>query len=355
MKKLLQLLILCVGIGVFSNLNAQTVQAAYLVPDPQLALVDLYAVSFGIQLAKVPNVSYPDVTGTLTVPLPGATVLLAVAPHAPGDTTTIADTVKSFSVTLEAGKNYFAVGAGVLNPAAFAPNPDGRNTELTAFIIDDKRLESTVAGEVQIKFIHAVTDAPTVDVRIFGGNTIVQDIGYGDFSDYVSLTPGAYTFEIVDQSGAVLSAFAGDLSTFADSALSVGLIGFLDPAANQNGPDFEMLGGTDGGNEIPFEKVPIVGIGDDDNPIVTSYRLEQNYPNPFNPSTTIAFALPNAEQVKLAIYDITGKLVDTVVDQPFGAGLHQVKWEAGNIPSGVYFYRLETKNFTQTRKLMLLK
>ncbi len=355
MKNLLRVLILCIGFGGLGNLNAQTVQAAYVVPDPQLALVDLYAVSFGIQLAKVPDVQYPDVTGTLAVPLPGATVLLAVAPHAPGDSTTIADTVKSFSVTLQSGKNYFAAGAGVLNPAAFAPNPDGRNTALTAFVIDDKRLVSTVSGEVQIKVFHGVTDAPTVDVRIFGGNTIIQDIGYGDFSDYVSLTPGPYTFEIVDQGGSVLRAFAGDLSAYADSALSVNLIGFLDPGANQNGPAMELLGGTDGGNEIHFENVPPVGIGDDDHPIVTSYRLEQNYPNPFNPSTTIAFALPNPGQVKLAVYDITGKLVDTIVEQPFSAGEHQVKWEAGNIPSGVYFYQLETKNFTQTRKLMLLK
>lgn len=340
----------------FSNLYAQnppTIQAVYNVADPALSSVDFYIILVGVVFDSLPNVAYQNVTGTLASPIAGLPITIGVAP---GNSGSVEDTIKSFSVFLENDKNFMAIGAGVVDPAQFAANPDGRDIGIEAFIIDDSRLESSVSGDVQFVITHGVTDAPTVDVRLAnGGATLVNDLAYGDFSEYVSLTPGEYTLEVVDQNDQLLGKFRTDLSAYRDSALVVALSGFLDPSANQNGPEFSMFGGTRGSTKILFEKLPIVGIGDDSNPVVTSYRLEQNYPNPFNPSTTIAFALPNAGQVKLAIYDITGKLVDTIVDQPFGAGVHQVKWEAGNIPSGVYFYQLETINFTQTRKLMLLK
>lgn len=87
----------------------------------------------------------------------------------------------------------------------------------------------------------------------------------------------------------------------------------------------------------------------------TVYNLEQNYPNPFNPSTDIAFALPNAGQVKLVVYNILGQEVATLIDGHMEAGNHSVTFEADNYSSGVYFYRLNAERYTQTLKMMLLK
>jgi hypothetical protein len=87
----------------------------------------------------------------------------------------------------------------------------------------------------------------------------------------------------------------------------------------------------------------------------TVYNLEQNYPNPFNPSTDIAFALPNAGQVKLVVYNILGQEVTTLIDGHMEAGNHSVTFEADNYSSGVYFYRLNAERYTQTLKMMLLK
>ena len=92
-----------------------------------------------------------------------------------------------------------------------------------------------------------------------------------------------------------------------------------------------------------------------DTNIPDEYGIEQNYPNPFNPSTQIRFGLPENNNVKLQIYDIIGNLVTTLVDQPLEAGYHSFEWNASNLASGVYFYRISSGTFIKTMKLMLLK
>jgi Peptidase M30. len=85
------------------------------------------------------------------------------------------------------------------------------------------------------------------------------------------------------------------------------------------------------------------------------YKLEQNYPNPFNPSTTIKFQMPSKGFVKLKIYDMIGREVATLVDGFQEAGTHDVKFDASNLPSGVYFYRITTGTYAATKKLVLIK
>jgi hypothetical protein len=83
--------------------------------------------------------------------------------------------------------------------------------------------------------------------------------------------------------------------------------------------------------------------------------LDQNYPNPFNPSTEISFQLPTDGTVRLQVFDITGRVVATLVDGPMSAGTHQVRFEGANLPSGLYLYRIETAVGRQTRRMTLLK
>jgi predicted outer membrane repeat protein len=85
------------------------------------------------------------------------------------------------------------------------------------------------------------------------------------------------------------------------------------------------------------------------------FQLHQNHPNPFNPSTTISFDLPRASEVTLKIFDLVGHEVATLAEQKMQAGRYSFKWDASGMPGGVYFYRLQTEAFTQTRKLLLLR
>ena len=84
-------------------------------------------------------------------------------------------------------------------------------------------------------------------------------------------------------------------------------------------------------------------------------RLYENYPNPFNPRTTIRFSLPRSGEVSLKIFNLLGEEVATLVSGRVDAGTHAVQWDATGLPSGVYFYRLQAGDFTETRKLVLVK
>jgi len=85
------------------------------------------------------------------------------------------------------------------------------------------------------------------------------------------------------------------------------------------------------------------------------FSLTQNYPNPFNPSTEISFGLPVSSNVTLTIYNVLGQEVATIANQQFDAGYHTVVWDAGNMPSGIYFYRLSAGSFTDLKKMVLMK
>jgi hypothetical protein len=86
-----------------------------------------------------------------------------------------------------------------------------------------------------------------------------------------------------------------------------------------------------------------------------SFYLGQNYPNPFNSTTHINFEIPESSYVKLIIYDYLGKEITTLADIYLEPAKYIIDWKAGNYPSGVYFYRMETEKFTETKKLILLK
>ncbi|HMB89462.1 MAG TPA: T9SS type A sorting domain-containing protein [Rhodothermales bacterium] len=85
------------------------------------------------------------------------------------------------------------------------------------------------------------------------------------------------------------------------------------------------------------------------------FQLDQNYPNPFNPQTTIRYALPQASQVRLAVYDVLGREVALLVDRLQAAGAHETNFEATDFPSGVYLYRLEAGGFVDARTMLLAK
>lgn len=99
----------------------------------------------------------------------------------------------------------------------------------------------------------------------------------------------------------------------------------------------------------------VTSIDYPDNGVPQEYQLSQNYPNPFNPSTTIEFSVPNQSNVKVVVYDALGNQLDIIYDGLTEAGTYKVMWEASNYASGIYFYRMETDNFVQVKKMLLMK
>ena len=85
------------------------------------------------------------------------------------------------------------------------------------------------------------------------------------------------------------------------------------------------------------------------------FKLEQNYPNPFNPSTIINYTLPENNFVSLKVYDVLGSEIATLINDFLDAGSHYVEFNSANLPSGIYFYKIQSGSFIETRKMILQK
>ena len=119
------------------------------------------------------------------------------------------------------------------------------------------------------------------------------------------------------------------------------------------------LNGQNTGDSWNFASNKIVTVQsptdvDDDN-ILTAFKLEQNYPNPFNPSTKINYSLAQSSNVKVVVYSISGEEVATLVNEYKNAGAYSIDFNASNLTSGIYFYKMITNDFIETKKMLMIK
>jgi hypothetical protein len=156
-------------------------------------------------------------------------------------------------------------------------------------------------------------------------------------------------------------ASANGLKTFTRRAIAL--------AANSTHtlrPDWDILGddpltilvdlGNDGSVDDTLHLTnEATGVGNKGSGVPTGYQLEQNYPNPFNPVTTIRYGLPEKSDVTLAVFNTLGQRVATLVQGEQEAGYHEVLFDASNLSSGVYLYRLTAGGFVEARKLLLVR
>lgn len=152
--------------------------------------------------------------------------------------------------------------------------------------------------------------------------------------------------------------FMGIIPPVSNGSLPITNLQMTSPAINSGiqidttFPDvFEILDGMPDIGAIEYSTTSIENQG----AYINSFTLLQNYPNPFNPTTKIKFDIPKSGIVKLVIYDILGREVSRLVNTKLTAGRYEMEWNAGGYASGMYFYRLETDGFVQTKKMMLVK
>jgi len=107
-------------------------------------------------------------------------------------------------------------------------------------------------------------------------------------------------------------------------------------------------------NVTVIDRIP-EAIHDQPNVVADQFTLSQNYPNPFNPTTEISYTLPEAGKVKLVVYNVNGQEVATLLNGTVKAGTHKVVFNASNLPTGVYFYKLSTDKMDAVKKMALIK
>jgi hypothetical protein len=151
------------------------------------------------------------------------------------------------------------------------------------------------------------------------------------------------------------------------SASTLGWTQFMAPI-NYFGPgtpdtckvDIQFISSTAVTGGLAFiDDLAFSGINDikvvDNGQIPNQFELKQNYPNPFNPTTNIEFSIPKSAEVELVVYNQLGQTVATLVNERLSAGSYSADWNAEGLPSGIYFYRITTGDFSKTMKLMLMK
>ena len=330
----------------FPQVQLARLQVIHNAADVNTASVDIYL--NGVLLLD--NFAFREATPFIDAPA-GVEINIGVAA---GNSTSASDTLKNFALTLDNGNTYVAIANGVLAPGTYAVNPDGRSTAFTLFIKAMAR-ENGTSSDVDFFVLHGATDAPTVDVIARGVATLVDDASYGDLTNYINVPAAAYTLDLTLADGtSLVQSYIADLSTLGEGSAVVFASGFLTPSANQNGEAFGLYFALADGTVGQFPEgvtsvEEISGITPD------NYNLSQNYPNPFNPSTTINFAIPSSELVSLKIFNILGSEVATLVNGTLAAGSYKFNFDAQNLASGVYLYELKAGNFTEIKKMNLLK
>jgi hypothetical protein len=101
--------------------------------------------------------------------------------------------------------------------------------------------------------------------------------------------------------------------------------------------------------------IKFVELSYSDEKVISDYSLSQNYPNPFNPTTTISYQIPTDGFVTLKVYDVLGKEVATLVNGPKTSGRYNVQFDGSSLSSGIYFYKISAGDYTNTKKLILMK
>ncbi|MFA8344463.1 MAG: T9SS type A sorting domain-containing protein, partial [Rhodothermaceae bacterium] len=107
--------------------------------------------------------------------------------------------------------------------------------------------------------------------------------------------------------------------------------------------------------KISANKMLLTSIDDKINNIITGYSINQNYPNPFNPTTTIEYIIPEESFVTLTVYNVLGKKVATLVNKIQKSGNYKINFDAANLASGVYFYKIKAGSYSDTKRMLLIK
>ncbi len=325
MKKLVTLSIMLAA-QVAANAQTTKLQVIHNCADAIADSVDVYLGSTKL----LDNFAFRTATPFIDAPT-GVPLTLGVAPKT---SASVADTIYSVTVTLDAAKKYVLIANGLVSPTGYSPAASVVPFRLSVY--DMARLTATTAGNTDILVAHGSTDAPTVDVKA-ATSTLVNNISFGEFcsTGYISVPVANYTLDVTDMTGTtIVKRYSAPLSTLnlGDSAITVVASGFLDSTVNSNGRSFGLwVALPQGGNLIPL---PSVAIPSAVNSLNNNGNI-QVYPNPagdyFNVVSTERIA-------RISIMDVTGRVRSEINNNT------QNKIDISSLSQGIYIVKLETEN-----------
>ena len=263
--------------------------------------------------------------------------------------------IATLTVVLENGKDYVAVINGLMA---------GSGKQAIGLVLKESLQRATNPNSVGLVMFQGSPDAPPVNAYIVDDSgefnriaTLAKGLSFGESFLTNEFEPGVYNIEVTQNNGPRIGVYRADLTRTGGASLLFMVQGFVNPLIGQ--PDLAMAVYAPDGQGISLPtSVPV--SNEDVEELPDAFSVHGNYPNPFNPTTSIRFDLPEPAQVRVDVYDISGRNVMTIPSQQFLSGTNQtVQVNASGLSSGIYMYRLIAEGaqstYVQSKKMTLLK
>ncbi len=285
-----------------------------------------------------------------------ATPALILFAHAPYDialahknSTSVNDTFWHNRFVFQPDTFYIATMSGLINPGNYAANPDGKNTSFDVLMKTPAQYTSSSNVNFDFFLIHGATDAPAVDLTPEGGPTVITGAHYGDETNYISFPPDFYTFNLNDTTGNFLGGYFANFPAYAGQSGVLLVSGFLNPAANNNGPGLGLY-------MVPIAGGPFVplflttGINH-----VSENKKVEIFPNPATNQLFIHLNVSGTKNASLAITNLTGQTVASLLNNASITGEHILAADVSNLSAGLYFLRLTTYDGVSNYKFVIAR
>jgi len=230
----------------------------------------------------------------------------------------------------------------------------GVDTTMTNFVItSEKKISGSNSGKLTYKF----TGNAGGVVRVYNASKPGIADSYGDLGLWIYGDLSGNKLELWFYNPSNYIVDLGNINWYGWRFISLPISSIPGTSKQFHSIVVRQVSGADKEGELYFDDLQVGGkiTSVYSSEIPLDFSLSQNYPNPFNSSTIIEFSLAVKSYVKIYVYDILGREISTIVDGEFESGVHRIKFEADDLPSGVYFYRLIAGKFSQTRKMILIK
>ena len=324
-------------------------QVIHNAADPAAAEVDVYV--NGALLLD--DFAFRTATPFIDVPS-GTDLEVAVAP---GTSTSAGDALFTDTLNLPAGSTTQLIANGVLDPSAFAANPDGRPTAFALLVGADAQ-EGRTGRRVAVRAVHGATDAPTVDL-VARDRIYVDNAAYSDVTGYLAVPAGALTVTVTTAEGTPVASYGVDLTGAEGGAVTVLASGFLTPGDDQNGPAFGILAVfADGTTALlppaspPLTPLPTTGIVASGT--ATAF-LDAPYPNPTATGASVTYALAEAGPIRLSVVDALGREVAVLAEGQAEATPQTAPLDARSLAPGTYLIRLAAEGRIATQRLTITR
>jgi hypothetical protein len=255
---------------------------------------------------------------------------------APANSTSSADAIANFTYNLADGGTYVITANGIVSGTGYQPA-----TPFNLYVKADAREVATAPGNTDILVFHGCTDAPTVDVAetaVLGGATVVDNLDYGVYTDYISVPTGDYVLQVRTADGTPLVSYQAPLATLGlnGAALTVVASGFLDPTVNSNGPGFGLWAALASGGAL-VELPLVTGINEE----WSAVNGTSLFPVPARDELNLRLNAANDLRASLRIIDAAGRTVVERANTWLVRGENRIQLPVNELSSGVYRLSLQ--------------